>query len=96
MGLSHAVFLIRLLHEWFIRRVPRLRWTAVPREWGLRPVEVYRDLLSRVIVGALVNWFDLFVAVTAADLFADDADALAEDLHDHLDIEGDVAGPAEA
>ena len=26
---------------------------------------------------AQVNWFDLFVAVTAADLYADDAEALA-------------------
>jgi hypothetical protein len=32
-------------------------------------------ILSRVVVGALVNYFDLFVAVTAADLFADDAEA---------------------
>ena len=34
-------------------------------------------LLSRVVVGALVNYFDLFVGVTAADLFSDDAEALA-------------------
>ena len=34
-------------------------------------------VVSRVIVGALVNYFDLFVAVTAADLYADDADVLA-------------------
>ena len=34
-------------------------------------------VISRVVVGALVNYFDLFVGVTAADLFADDADALA-------------------
>ena len=34
-------------------------------------------VLSRIVVGALVNYFDLFVAVTAADLYAEDADALA-------------------
>ena len=34
-------------------------------------------VISRVVVGALVNYFDLFVGVTAADLFTDDADALA-------------------
>ena len=34
-------------------------------------------LLSRVVVGALVNYFDAFCAVTAADLFSDDAEALA-------------------
>ena len=34
-------------------------------------------IISRVVVGALVNYFDLFVSVTAADLYADDADALA-------------------
>jgi DHA1 family tetracycline resistance protein-like MFS transporter len=34
-------------------------------------------VISRVVVGALVNYFDLFVGVTAADLFSDDDEALA-------------------
>ncbi|MED5199011.1 MAG: hypothetical protein VYB51_04315, partial [Gemmatimonadota bacterium] len=53
MGLSHAVFLVQVLHEWIIRRVPAIRRAARPREWGLRPREMYRSLLAGVIVDDL-------------------------------------------
>ena len=53
MGLSHAVFLIQMFHEWLLRKVTRLVCAAVPREWGLRPGEARRDLLSCVIVDDL-------------------------------------------
>ena len=55
MGLSHAVFLVQVLREWILRAVSRMKDAAVPREWGLRPLEA----LSRVLAGVIVD--DLYI-----------------------------------
>ena len=66
MGLSHAVFLVQVLHEWILRAVSRMRAAAVPREWGLRPLEA----LSRVLAGVrLVSDFEGFVKILKNKLF---------------------------
>ena len=53
MGLSHAVFLVQVLHEWILRRVESMKKAAVPREWGLRPASACLRMLAGVIVDDL-------------------------------------------
>ena len=53
MGLSHAVFLVQVLHEWILRRVDSMKKAAVPREWGLRPASACLRMLAGVIVDDL-------------------------------------------
>ena len=53
MGLSHAVFLVQVLHEWILRGVERMQTAAVPREWGLRPLAAKLSMLAGVIVDDL-------------------------------------------
>ena len=53
MGLSHAVFLVQVLHEWILRRVESMQKAAVPREWSLRPASACLRMLAGVIVDDL-------------------------------------------
>ena len=76
MGLPHAVFLVQVLHEWLIRRVPAIRRAARPREWGLRPREMYRSLLAGVIVD------DLYLLSVKSKEEVDQALAEVEPIYD--------------